>query len=233
MRKDKEIAVNLRREGKSYNEIHQMLRIPQSTLSDWFGREDWSKEIRNHLATSAQNESTVRLLNLNKTRGEHLAKAYEAAREEALKEFELFKYDPLFISGIMLYWGEGAKDPKAGVKFTNSDARMIKFYVQFLIRSCCIPVEKIKAYVLIYPDLEEKTTRAYWSKMSGLPWGNFTKSVVIQGRHATRRLGWGVCTITISSTYFKQKMLMWIKLLPEELLRKEYYESISKQADMV
>ena len=228
MRKDKEKAEDLRRLGKSYSEIHEMLQIPRSTLSDWFGREDWSKKIREHLATSAQNESTVRLINLNKTRGRHLAKAYDAAREEAKGEFELFKYDPLFISGIMLYWGEGAKDPKAGVKFTNSDAQMIKFYVQFLIRSCRIPVEKIKAYVLIYPDLEEKTTRAYWSKMSGLPWENFTKSVMIQGRHATRRLGWGVCTVTVSSTYLKQKMLMWIKLLPEELLSRGYYENISK-----
>lgn len=226
MRKDKENAVQMRKQGKSYKEIHAALRIPVSTLSDWFSKKEWSAAIRKRLATSAHTASTIRIEELNKIRGQHLAKAYETARAEARQEFELLKYDPLFISGIMLYWGEGAKDPKQGVKFTNSDSKMIEFYVQFLLKSCRIPIEKIKAYVLIYPELEEKTTRAYWSKASGLPWEQFTKSVVIAGRHATRRLGWGVCTITVSSNYFKQKVLEWIKLLPEELLRKGYYENI-------
>ncbi len=216
----------MRRAGKSYREIHEALRIPPSTLSAWFGGEDWSIKIKDRLIASTRESHTTRLIQLNKVRGEHLAKAYETAREEAREEFVALKYDPLFISGIMLYWGEGAKDPKQGVKFTNSDPKMVNLYVAFLTRACRIPVEKIKAYVLIYPEIEEKTCRAYWVKMSGLPWENFTKSVVIAGRHATRRLGWGVCTVSVSSTYFKQKILEWIKLLPEELLKKEYYENI-------
>lgn len=226
MRKDKETASEMRRAGKSYNEIHAALAIPKSTLSDWFGREEWSSAVRKKLAASTQEEHTIRLVELNKVRGAHLAKAYEAAREEAREEFATLKYDPLFISGIMLYWGEGAKDPKQGVKFTNSDPKMVNLYIAFLTRACRIPIEKIRAYVLIYPEIEEKTCRAYWVKMSGLPWENFTKSVVIAGRHATRRLGWGVCTVSVSSTYFKQKILEWIKLLPEELLKKEYYENM-------
>lgn len=226
MRKDKEKAVEMRKIGRSYREIHQELQIPMSTLSDWFNKEDWSSKIRAHLAAVAIEGSVARLTELNRVRGQHLARAYEDARLEARKEFELLKYDPLFISGIMLYWGEGAKDPKQAIKLTNSDPKMISFYVQFLLKSCRMPMEKIKAYILIYPQIEERTARAYWSKMSGVPWENFTKSVVIQGRHATRRLGWGVCTISVSSTYFKQKMLEWMKLLPDELLRKEYYENI-------
>lgn len=226
MRKDKVKATELRKQGKSYREIHKELRIPVSTLSDWFNKEEWSSKIREHLSLMSREASTARIVALDKIRGQHLARAYEAARAEARKEFLLLKYDPLFISGIMLYWGEGAKDPKQGVKFTNSDPKMVRFYVQFLIKSCRIPIEKIKAYVLMYPDIEEKTGRAYWSKMSGLPWENFTKSIVVQGRHTTRRLGWGVCTISVSSTYFKQKILEWMTLLPEELLRKEYYENI-------
>jgi len=228
MRKDKETAIVLRREGKSYQEIYESLSIPRSTLSEWFSKEDWSGEIRKRLATSIQEEHTIRLVDLNKIRGQHLAKAYEAAREEARQEFELLKYNPLFISGVMLYWNGGTKDPKQGVKFASSDSKMIKLYVEFLTKSCHLPIGKIKAYILIYPNLEEKTTRAYWSKMSGLPWENFTESIVLKGRHATRRLSWGVCTVSISSTYFKQKMLEWIKLLPNELMNRSYYESISK-----
>jgi hypothetical protein len=228
MRKDKEIAVQMRSDGKSYSEINQVLNIPQSTLSGWFGREEWSKKIRNNLSDSAKEGNSIRLVNLNKLRGKHLVESYEAAREEARKEFEMLKYDPLFISSIMLYWGEGTKSEREGVKFTSNDTKKIKFYVSFLTRSCHIPLEKIKAYVLIYPQIEEKTCRAYWSKMAGLPWENFTPSVVLAGRQASKRLGWGVCTVTVSSTYFKQKMLEWIKLLPEELLGEAYYANISE-----
>jgi hypothetical protein len=160
-------------------------------------------------------------------RGEQLSRLYEEARVEARREFELRKYDPLFIAGVMLYWGEGTKSPKQGVKFTNSDPEMVSFYVQFLRRSCQIPIRLIRAYVLIYPDIEPKTAQAYWVKKIGLPWENFTKSVHIKGRHATRRLGWGVCTVSVSSTYFKQKMLEWIDLVPGELLGKAYYENMS------
>ena len=226
MRKDKEKAIEMRREGKSYNEIYTALKIPVSTLSDWFGREEWSKAVRSNLLASTHEGNRVHMISLNKTRGEKLAELYAQAKEEAAAELKTLKYDPLFVSGVMLYWGEGAKDPKQGVKLINSDPRMIRHYVSFLKNSCGIPVESIKAHLIIYPDIEEKTARAYWSKMSGLPWENFTKSVVIQGRHPTRRLGWGVCTVSVSSTYFKQKMLEWIRLLPEELLRKEYYENI-------
>lgn len=216
----------LRKMGKSYKQIHAELRIPVSTLSDWFAGEEWSQKIRTRLTQEASVLHTARIIELDRIRGQHLARAYEAAREEARREFQTLKYDPLFISGIMLYWGEGTKNPKQGVKFTNSDAKMVRFYVEFLRKSCQIPVEKIRAYVLIYPDIEEKVSRAYWSKMTALPWENFTQSIVIQGRHATRRLGWGVCTISVSSTYFKQKVLEWMKLLPDELLRREYYENI-------
>lgn len=228
MRKDKENAIEMRKIGMSYKEIKSALNVPTSTLSDWFSKKEWSDEIRQRLTASAQRKHTTRLVDLNKMRGQNLVQAYEAAREEARQEFESLKYDPLFISGIMLYWGEGVKDPKQGVKFTSSNPEMLRLYIEFLRGSCGIPIEKIRAYVLTYPEIEEKTSRAYWSKKIGLPWESFTKSSIIAGRQAKRRLGWGVCTVSVSSTYFKQKILEWIKLLPTELLRKEYYANISE-----
>lgn len=226
MRKDKELAIDLRRKGKSYKQIRDELRIPLSTLSDWFSKVDWSVDLKKKLSRALIAESTVRIVELDRIRGEHLARVYAEARNEAAKELETLKYNPLFIAGIMLYWGEGSKSPKDSIKLANTDPEMISLYVQFLLKACKIPVEKIKANVLIYPDLEERTCRAYWASKSGLPWGNFTKSVLIQGRHKIRRPNWGVCTVTVSSTYFKQKILEWIKLLPKELIDRRYYENI-------
>lgn len=226
MRKDKEIAINLRKQGKSYREIKESLKIPLSTLSGWFADVDWSKDMARKLSEAGSHKSTVRLVELNKIRGQLLVRAYEDARKEAAEELKELRYNPLFIAGLMLYWGEGGKNPRTGAKFSNTDPELIKLYVFFLTQACRIPMEKIKLHILVYPDLEEKTCRAYWSRTSGVPWENFTKSVLIKGRHKTRRLTWGVCNVTVSSVYFKQKILEWLNLLPKELMNKAYYESI-------
>src|ERR1035437_7538925 len=91
MRKDKEKAIEMRRSGKSYAEIFALLKIPKSTLSDWFANSDWSHDLKQRLSKSAQVEHTIRLRELNKLRGVNLKQAYVEAREEALIEFETLR----------------------------------------------------------------------------------------------------------------------------------------------
>lgn len=226
MRKDKEIAQELRREGKSYSEIRDRLKIPLSTLSEWFSGEEWSKDIRVRLTEAAKIESTIRLVELDKTRGQHLKQAYEEAREEARNDLETLKYNPLFLAGLMLYWGEGDRGTRNQVRLANSDPELIKLFVVFLEKACRIPAERIKAYLVIYPDIDDQSTLRFWSFASGIPLSRFTKSTLIQGRHQTKRLRYGVCTVVVSSSYLKAKVLEWLKLLPKELMSREYYENI-------
>lgn len=226
MRKDKEIAFSMRREGKSYNEIRTILKIPKATLSGWFSKINWSKNVAKKLADAVQKQHTIRLIELDKIRGIHLKRLYEEAREEARTEFEELKYNPLFIAGLMLYWGEGDKLTKYSTAITNTDPDLIRLYVFFLRNACRIPEEKIKAHVLVYPDLNEVDCRKYWALESGIDISRFTKNTTILGRHKTRRIKYGVCIVGISSTYLKVKVLEWLKLLPKELMNREYYENI-------
>ena len=69
MRNDKKEAIQLRTEGKSYNEIKKMLGVPKSTLSDWLHNIQWSKVVKNNLSKIAKEKSRVRLRYLNKIRG--------------------------------------------------------------------------------------------------------------------------------------------------------------------
>jgi hypothetical protein len=230
MRKDKETATEMRKTGKSYRQIKAALKIPVSTLSEWFSNEEWSKQIAQKLQQESAAAGKIRLQELDKIRGAHLIRAYEEAGKEAREDLERLKYNPLFIAGIMLYWGEGDKATPRSVRFTNSDPKMVTFYVHFLKNACGIPVEKIKANVLIYPDHEEMVTRAFWIQKTGLPRENFNQSVRIIGREKVRRLRWGVCNITISSSYFKVKMLEWINQLPDQLMNPSYYENIGQFA---
>lgn len=226
MRKDKENATKMRRAGKSYREIHSALKVPLSTLSDWFSKIGWSQNMAKKLASKVQVQHTARIVELDKIRGQHLARAYEEARNEARKDLDILKYNPLFIAGLMLYWGEGDKATKSQVRLANTDPELIKFFVYFLKNVCNIPEEKIGISILTYPDIDDVANRQYWSEVSGIDQSKFIKSILIQGRHKTRRLGHGVCSVYISSTYFKVKMLEWMKLLPEELMNLRYYEKI-------
>jgi hypothetical protein len=226
VRKDREKVIQWRKAGKSYKEIESALKVPRSTLSGWFGKEDWSEEIKQKLIHTQTEVGTVRLKELNKIRGKHLAEVYENARNEAYEELDMLKYNPLFIAALMLYWGEGDKTEKGPVRLTNTDPKLLKLYVFFLKNVCNIPLQKIRVEVLVYPDLNEKKCREYWSKAIGLSLDHFTKSILIQGRHKTRRLSHGVCIVLVSSKYLKEKMLEWIRLLPDALMNREYYESI-------
>lgn len=223
MRKDKEIAFKMRMGGKSYNEIRTALKIPKATLSNWFSKIDWSNDMSKKLAAAVQKQHTVRLVELDRVRGTRLKHLYEEAREEARNDLLELKYNPLFIAGLMLYWGEGDKLTKYSTAITNTDPDLIRLYVSFLKNACRIPEEKIKAHVLVYPDLNEENCRKYWARESSIKLSHFTKSTTILGRHKTRRMRYGVCMIGISSTYLKVKMLEWLKLLPKELMNEEYY----------
>lgn len=233
MRHDKAEATQLRRSGKSYQEILRILAVPRSTLSGWFGKEDWSAKIRQQLTADTRDTHNLRLVDLNKIRGENLELAYDEARRVAAEEFELLKYNPIFIAGIMLYWGEGDKATRGQVRLTNTDPEMLKLYYIFLKDVCRISTKRIGAHVLLYPDLNEKATLEYWSSRIGIPLERFIKCTTIQGRHPTKRLGYGVCMVYVSSSYFKAKVNEWLALLPQELISRRYYENIKPEAGIV
>ena len=225
MRNDKNRATELRRFGKSYNQINKELRIPKSTLSEWFGGAQWSKKIRKELDMMARYDHKIRIEKLNNIRGNNLKKLYVQAKEEAISDFEKLKYHPLFIAGVMLYWGEGDKASTHRVALTNTDPKMIKLFTIFLKDLCGIDKKRIKIWLLLYPDLKEEECKKYWQKYAGLEDFVFNKSIVINGKHKTKRLHHGVCTVVVSSRYLKEKMIIWLSLFPDVVIEREYYQA--------
>lgn len=213
MRKDKEKAFELRRQKMSYKNISQELNIPIGTLAGWFKDESWSQEIRDELGTKeslAFPEKMRRIVDANRKKWKAL---YLKWQNEAIIEFETLKNNPLFISGIMLYWGEGDKKLENGsVSLSNSDPEMVKIFHRFLFDIAAVPKEKIRAKLIIYPDLTDSVLKNIWSRLTKIPVSQFTKSAVIQGRHPTRRNSYGVCLLRIGSRELKEKILKWIEL---------------------
>lgn len=224
MRKDKEKALLLRKSGKSYKQIKSELRIPMSTLSNWLSMHKWSQNIKKLLSEQTKKENSIRIQNLNKIRGGYLKKLYKEAEIEAIKEFKKLKYHPLFIAGLIIYWGEGDRITKYNIRISNTDPAMIKLFIDFLIKICGVPKNRIKSSLLLYPDLDNIICKEYWSKKILIPKNCFNKSIFITGKHKTKRLQYGVCNIVFTNAYLKRKLLIWLKLLSKEMVSKEYYK---------
>lgn len=218
MRKDKEKAFELRRQNKSYKQISRDLNIPLSTIASWLKNELWSQDIRDTLgqkASLAFPEKLRRIVAANKKRWADLHESY---RREATKEFADLKEDPLFLAGIMLYWGKGEKQHKSSqVRLANSEPEMLKIFHLFLTKVLKISPDRIFAWLLLYPDLVDSVQKNFWSKTTGLSVEQFKKSIYIKGRHPKKRLSYGVCTIVVSSRALKERMLKWLELYQNHL----------------
>ena len=68
--------------------------------------------------------------------------------EEAIEDCIKLQYQPSFIAGVMLYWGEGDKVSRT-FRISNSDPLLIKIFVEFIEKICRIPKEKIRASILL------------------------------------------------------------------------------------
>jgi len=223
MRKDKEKIFELRKLGKSFSELSKIFSIPKSTLSEWFKDHQWSKELSVSLNKGFKEKNIVRLSFLNKIRGDNLRKIYETAEQEAIEEFEKLKYHPLFIAGLMIYWGEGEKLGTSGVSISNVDPLMIKLFHEFLIRICSIDEQRIATSLFIYPDLVEEVCKSYWKEQAGLKNTRFRKTVTLIGKHKTRKIKYGICKLGCCSAYLKRKIIVWLKIFPESILGENYY----------
>jgi len=201
----------------SYKKIGKELDIPKSTMHYWFKDLKWSNIIKKKLTENAIKISRKRIrlvLKANRIRWEKLKKGF---KEEAENEFVKYKSNHLFVAGIMLYWGEGDQNIKYPVRLTNINYKMIALFKKFLLEICGIKKENIYLSLFIYPDIPEIECKKFWGEKINIK--QFDKVQVIYGKHPTKRLEHGICSIRVkSSPGFKQKMIIWINLLSESLL---------------
>ncbi|PIY96753.1 MAG: hypothetical protein COY66_03120 [Candidatus Kerfeldbacteria bacterium CG_4_10_14_0_8_um_filter_42_10] len=189
-----------------------MLNIPKSTLATWFSELNWSQEIKKELTRKANYIAKKRLCIINKARRESWERWREQARIQARKNFVKLKNNPLFIAGVMLYWGEGdSKIENSIVRLSNTNPQLIKMFSLFLQKTCGVPKEKIKIALILYPDLNEGKCHQFWSQVTNIPSTQFRKTQYIKGRHPTKRLTNGICMVNVSSRELKEKIFVWIE----------------------
>lgn len=217
MRPDKQTAIKLRKQGKSYQEIAVSIGVPKSTLSNWFSGVLWSEKTKNYLSGLARDNARKRMTAISHKKRDELRNAYQKQRIIARKQFRKFIKGRLFVAGLMIYWGEGDSKLENGmIRVANSDPLMIRLFYKFLKTYLPEVSSKAKIYLVLYPDLNEETCQRHWSKEVGLPLDRFIKSSFIKGRHPTKRLSYGIGTLTVSNRLYKEQVMTWINLAKQE-----------------
>ncbi len=190
--------------------------MSMSTLSNWFKGVEFSEDIKRAVTAEALVNSSVRLKVLNQARGDLLRAHYVQAETEAQQELYENINNPLFVSAVAAYWGEGDKSNGSLVRLANTDPQMIKLFANFLLTICQVPKDKLRLALYIYEDLDDVECRKYWFKNIGLD--QFHKTMVLPSRHKTKKLPYGTCTILVANTYLKKKLLFWIDQMPKIVL---------------
>lgn len=85
MRLDKQLAIKLRREGKSYLAISGILGISKSTLSNWFSGVTWSEKTKHRLTALVRKSASARMTVISHRRRDELSLSYEQQRKIAIR----------------------------------------------------------------------------------------------------------------------------------------------------
>jgi hypothetical protein len=80
--------------------------------------------------------------------------------------------------GIGLYWGEGNKRDKYAVRLGNTDARLIKKFIEFLQKSYDIKKDKLRFGLQIFNDVDPQRAIAYWIRVLDIRAGQFQKPTI-------------------------------------------------------
>ena len=68
----------------------------------------------------------------------------------------------LFGIGLGLYWGEGNKANKNTIRLGNTDDRLLKIFIKFLIKFFKIRKNDLKFHLHIFTDIDVNEAKQYW-----------------------------------------------------------------------
>jgi hypothetical protein len=205
---DKIKAIQLRKRGRGYSYILKQVHVSKSTLSLWLRDVKLTDKQKAILFIGRQKSKYAGA----KARQQQRIEKTKKIIEQAIEESERLSDNPLFISGLMLYWAEGDKsDVIEHTKFTNSDPIMIKLIMRWFREICKVPENKFKITMHIHTLHCRPKIEKYWSKIIGVPLSQFYRTQIKQTslKHRRNPLYDGTCAISVQNRDLFRKIKGW------------------------
>lgn len=218
--------IALRKKGKTYTEIANILKLPKSTVAWWLRNVKIPKSLEKQIFERSRKKWRKNIVAYNKIyaplRSQEAEKIREEIKNNASKEIKNLSKENLQLIGCALYWAEGNKKNRWCVRFSNSDPEIIKTMMRFFREVCNIPDEKIKARIHLYPRINHQKTTNYWIKITRLPKKNFQKpqtqiSRASKGKRPRNTLPYGTLHLTAGNTEMACKVKGWVRGISEKI----------------
>lgn len=215
---EKELAITLRKQGKSYNEILTVVPVAKSTLSLWLRSVGMSKK-QAQVLTDRKRQSQLRG---GEARRNTRINSTALILSDAKKTIGTLSKREKLLIGTALYWAEGAKEktyrPSVRLDFANSDPEMIRFYLSWLRQIIGVADTDIQIILHIHENRlsDMDAFKNYWLKATNLKLENFAKSVIKRHKPKTKRHNitdtyHGLVAIRVRrSTMLNRRVLGWI-----------------------
>ncbi|MSU55858.1 MAG: hypothetical protein EXS51_00910 [Candidatus Taylorbacteria bacterium] len=202
---ERELAVLLRKQGKTYPEIQKELGtgISKGVLSYWF--QDLELTLVQRERIQKQNLKSLEISRLKawsvnkEKRHLYISSITERVRgfAKALKDKKVGR-----IVLAILYITEGSRSQKGGITFGNSDPYIISLFLHLLRFCYSIDEQKLRCTVQCRADQNIAELARFWEKVTKIPEGRFCKSQVDPRTigKPTKKSGYrGVCRINYFS----------------------------------
>lgn len=215
---DRQKAIVLRRQGKTYSEIRKELNVAKSTLSDWLKNYALTESQLLQLKTNIREKKQLAIEKTRKIKQKkrevRLAVTYQSQKEYWLtlnkREVEL--------AGIFLYWGEGNKRMNGPISLNNTDPQVLKFTLFWLLQGLGVEKSKIKVYLYLYKDMDIQKEMEFWSQELNMPIVQFVKPYIKASKRIEiehKGYGHGTCGLVVNDVRLKEKVMMSIKAISE------------------
>ncbi len=193
-REKKITALVMRKNGASYSQIKERVRVSKSTLSLWLRDmplpDERLRELRDF------NQTRIERCRDTKRRKKDLR--LKTVREAAKERIGTLDKREIFLAGLFLYWGEGSKTVETSTILSNTDPAMLRFFIKWL-QILGVSKERLKIRVSLYSDMNVKQELKYWSQILEIPLSQFRKPYIKDSRRAdityVQKFSHGTCNV--------------------------------------
>lgn len=183
---EREKAIELRRKGLSYNEILRHIPVAKSSLSLWLKELPLTKSEKDVLKKRKDsNISRGRIKAAAELRKRRLNREEESTKR-AINLFDIYKNEPLFHTGIALYWAEGAKTSNRW-SLINTDVDLIKVMVYWLKEYLEVGREDINFRLFIHKPYADGSCETWWKTKLGVGDAEFLKTIYKDTKHKVKQ----------------------------------------------
>ena len=163
---EREAARALRAEGLTLQDIATRLGVSKSSASLWTRDVVFTPQLPFEASAARRRGPNT----LQRRKEEEIAQL----RADGRRLVGQLSDRELFMAGIALYAGEGAKTGGA-VKFANSDPALVAFFVRWLRRYFDVDEARLRVRLYLHEGLDLQRAEAHWVAVTNIPPSQFSK----------------------------------------------------------